>query len=445
MRMEETALDAREIRKLVDLDAGWISRRIFWDRGIYDLELERIFARCWLFVAHESQLPTPGSFLTTSMGEDAVIVARSRRGGIEVMLNSCPHRGNRLCFADGGTARSFVCNYHGWAFGLSGELLGMPEEEIYAASPQFDRKRLGLRKARVATYHGLVFATFDEKAPPLEDYLGDFRWYLDTMLDSDEGGTELVDGVIRSTMACNWKFPAENFAGDSYHAPWTHASGAFAAFDGGSVRIRQDASYHANVNGHGLEFGLDMLGNAATMRDPVVLDWMRSRKEAVEQRLGALRTRMWGSVSSGNVFPNLGYLPGYFTLRTWVPRGPHSIEIHVWSLVNRNAPDEVKDGFRRGVMRSFSPAGILEMDDGENWEHSTGTNAGIITRSERLHYGLGLESEIDHEELPGRVFRGQMNDANQRAFYQRWLDLLCADHWDEVPDRGKQALSGASR
>jgi ethylbenzene dioxygenase subunit alpha len=431
----EVELKADELKALVDLEQGWVSRRIFWDRDIYALELDRIFGRCWLFVGHESQLPKAGDFLTTSMGEDAVIVARNRAGGIDVMLNSCPHRGNRICFADGGSTRSFVCNYHGWSFGLTGELLGMPEEEIYAASPRFDKSKLGLRKARVATYHGLIFATFDERAPSLDNYLGDFRWYLDIMLDSDAGGTELVGGVIRSTMACNWKFPAENFAGDSYHAPWTHASGAFAAFDGGSVRINQAESYHANVHGHGLEFGLDTIGNAATMRDPIVLDWMKSRQSAVEERLGVLRTKMWGSVSSGNVFPNLGYLPGYFTLRTWVPRGPHAIEIHVWSLVNRDAPDEVKDGFRRGVMRSFSPAGILEMDDGENWEHSTATNAGTVTRSERLHYGLGLESEIEHDELPGRVFLGQMNDANQRAFYQRWLDLLCAEKWEDVPDR----------
>jgi ethylbenzene dioxygenase alpha subunit len=275
-------------------------------------------------------------------------------------------------------------------------------------------------------------------APSLEAYLGDFRWYLDIILDNDPGGTELAGGVIRSTMACNWKFPAENFVGDAYHAPWTHASGAFAAFDGGAVKINQAQSFHANANGHGLEFGLDSIGNAATMKDPQVLAWMKARLGAVEGRLGQLRAKMWGSVSSGNVFPNLGYLPGYFTLRTWVPCGPHEVEIHVWSLVNRDAPDEIKDGFRRGVMRSFSPSGVLEMDDGENWEHATGANAGVVTRRQKLHYGLGLGSAVEHDELPGHVFRGQMNDANQRAFYGRWLDLMTAEDWSQVPDRSKR-------
>lgn len=432
------------LRQLVSPEEGWIDRRIFWEREIYDLELERIFARCWLFVAHESQLPGPGDFLTTSMGQDAVIVARDRKAGIQVFLNSCPHRGNRVCFADAGKTRAFTCNYHGWSFGLGGELLGMPQEEIYTANPAFDKSRHGLKRARVATYKGLVFATFADDAPGLDAYLGDFRWYLDIMLDNDPAGTELVGGVIRSTLGCNWKFPAENFAGDAYHAPWTHASGAYAAFDGGQVRINQAQSFHANANGHGIEFGLDMIGNAATMNDARVIDWMRGRKSEVEQRLGELRTRMWGSVSSANVFPNLGYLPGYFTIRTWVPRGPHEVEIHVWSLVNRAAPDEVKDAFRTGVMRAFSPSGILEMDDGENWEHSTSVNAGHVTRHERLHYALGLETEIEHDELPGRVFRGQMNDANQRAFYRRWLDLMCAPSWADVPDRARPRTAGVA-
>lgn len=98
---------------LLDLENGWIDRRIFFDRDIYEAELERIFARCWLFVAHESQIAAPGDFLTTYMGEDAVIVARGRDRSINVFLNSCTHRGNRVCFAEAGRARSFVCNYHG--------------------------------------------------------------------------------------------------------------------------------------------------------------------------------------------------------------------------------------------------------------------------------------------------------------------------------------------
>lgn len=421
------------VAELVDPDKGWVDRRVFLDPEIYALELRRIFARCWIFVAHESQVAAPGDFVASTIGEDAVLVARDRKGEINVVLNSCSHRGNRLSFADAGNTRSFVCNYHGWAFGLAGDLIGVPEERHYAASPTFKKDCLGLKRARVANHGGMIFATFDPDAPSLDDYLGDYRWYLDIMLDNEDGGTEFVGGQLRSVLDCNWKFPAENFAGDAYHAPWTHASGAFAAFDGGSVTLRQDASYHANVNGHCIEFGLDTIGNAATMGEPAVIAWMKTRSGEVANRLGELRSKMWGSVSSANIFPNLGYLPGYSTFRTWVPRGPGSIELNMWALVNRRAPDEVKEAFRRGVMRTFSPTGILEMDDGENWEHATKINSGWVTRHQRLHYALGLESRIDHPELPGNVFAGQINDANQRAFYRRWRDLLLAESWAEVP------------
>jgi ethylbenzene dioxygenase subunit alpha len=119
----------------------------------------------------------------------------------------------------------------------------------------------------------------------------------------------------------------------------------------------------------------------------------------------------------------------------WVPKGPGTIELHSWVIVNKDIPAKLKDAYRRGVSRTFSPGGILEMDDGENWEHCTKANTGFITRQQKLHYGLGLDSQIEHDELKGNVFQVQINDANQRAFYQRWADLMSAESWSDVPQR----------
>jgi ethylbenzene dioxygenase alpha subunit len=90
-------------------------------------------------------------------------------------------------------------------------------------------------------------------------------------------------------------------------------------------------------------------------------------------------------------------------------------------------PAELKEKYRKGIMRTFSPSGILEMDDGENWEHATLINAGVVTRRQKLHYGLGLNSATTHDELKGELHLRKYNDANQRAFYARWLELLLAD------------------
>lgn len=419
-------LDQRTLRGLIDFERHLIDRRVYWDEAVYRLELERIFARCWLFVAHESQVAAPGDFLTTFMGEDSVIVARATTGRIHVFLNSCTHRGNKLSLAEVGNRRVFTCNYHGWTFGASGALVGLPQEELYRqTSPGFDKAHLGVRNARVESYKGLVFATFDDEAPGLEQYLGDYRWYLDVLLDNDPQGTEFLPGNIKSRMQCNWKYPAENFAGDSYHAAWTHNSGAVALFGKGVARSRQENSYQVSVNGHGWQFGLDMVGNAMVLGEQDIVDYLRENESRVAARLGKLRSRMVGAISSANIFPHTSFLPGQNTFRTWHPKGPSAIELHTWVLVNKSAPEALKQMYQRGVMRSFSPSGVLEMDDGDNWENATASNQGVVTRRQKLHYGLGVGSEIRHDELPGEVHLRKYNDSNQRAFYRAWLERMC--------------------
>lgn len=419
---------------LVDFERGRIDRRIFWDASIYEQELARVFARSWLFVAHESQIPEPGDFVTTYMAQDGVIVTRGDDRHTHVFLNSCPHRGNRVCFADSGKGRSFTCNYHGWAFGLDGALKRMPKMGLYKATPGFDMADWGLKPARAASYKGLIFATFDQEAPSLDDWLGDFRWYLDAVLDAEEGGTEfLPGGATRSVMNCNWKFPADNFVGDIYHALWTHLGGSEPTLGRhGGVIVENERSWHVSVNGHGWEFNDSFLGNAATMGDRDLLRYMRSRQEAITARLGDFRAKMWGSVASATVFPNFSFLPGYFTFRTFQPKGPTTTEIHAWTLVPKNMPDDIKDRFRRGSMRTFSPSGVLEMDDGENWEHSTAANAGYVTRHQQLCYAMAPLGRSTDDSLPGTVHLGQLSDANQRLFYKRWAEMMDAENWSQI-------------
>ena len=129
--------------ELVDAENGLISRRIYIEPEIYQMELERIFARCWLYLGHETQIPNPGDFMTTHMGEDPVLVVRNNAGKVGAFLNICPHRGNRLCRADVGNAKSFTCAYHGWAFNNDGTLAGVPNLRD-AYFDELDQERLGL-------------------------------------------------------------------------------------------------------------------------------------------------------------------------------------------------------------------------------------------------------------------------------------------------------------
>jgi phenylpropionate dioxygenase-like ring-hydroxylating dioxygenase large terminal subunit len=157
----------------VDRQKGLVGRQIFSDPSIYEMELERIFARAWQFVCHESQIPNAGDFFQSYIGEDRVICVRDKEGGVNVLLNSCRHRGNSVCRADSGHASSFMCAYHGWTYDLKGDLVGVPGfKEVYYE--ELDREHWGLGKAaQVTSYKGFVFATLDAEAVPLEEYLGD--------------------------------------------------------------------------------------------------------------------------------------------------------------------------------------------------------------------------------------------------------------------------------
>src|SRR5262249_54536176 len=114
------------LERLVDAEHGLVSTRIFVDGDIYAKELDRIFARCWLFLCHESQIPHPGDFFSTYMGEDPVLAVRDDDGQVPWFLNGCRHRGNRLCRADVGNAATFTCAYHGWTYRNDGRLVGVP-------------------------------------------------------------------------------------------------------------------------------------------------------------------------------------------------------------------------------------------------------------------------------------------------------------------------------
>src|SRR5438045_2613614 len=205
---------------LVDLAAGQISREIFVNDEIYQEELERLFVRAWLFVGHESQIPKPGDFVVSGMGEESMILCRDRAGKVHVFLNSCRHRGMTVCRYDEGSTPVFTYPYHGWSYGTDGKLVGVPDfREAY--HEKLDKSQWGLVEVpQLCVYKGTVWGCWDPSAPSFFEYLGDFVRYLDLTLDGwdgSEGGTEILGGIQNWLIPCNWKFPAEHFCGDSYH------------------------------------------------------------------------------------------------------------------------------------------------------------------------------------------------------------------------------------
>src|SRR5690348_4907708 len=82
------------IRSLVQVDR--VHGSIYTDPKIFELEMERIFRRVWVYVGHESQVPTPRSYFCTELGRMPVVVTRGHDGEINVIFNRCGHRGAKV-------------------------------------------------------------------------------------------------------------------------------------------------------------------------------------------------------------------------------------------------------------------------------------------------------------------------------------------------------------
>src|SRR5215212_3385455 len=120
MPEDSTTSEDADLSALVNHDKGVVSTSIFVEHDIYKKEMEQIFGRCWLYLAHESQITQPGDFSLARMGEDAVLVCRGPSGALHAFLNMCPTCTSLLSRADNGRVTKFTCAYHGWEFDLDG-------------------------------------------------------------------------------------------------------------------------------------------------------------------------------------------------------------------------------------------------------------------------------------------------------------------------------------
>ena len=213
--------DTEHVAKLVE--PGRVHRDVYTDPDIFELEMERIFGRAWLFVGHASQVPQPGDYITTELGRQPVIMVRHRDGSVHVLLNRCTHRGAKMVNDRRGNAARLTCCYHGWSYETDGRLAAVPVPEGCAAD--FDKAAFGLARApRVGEYRGFLFASLAEKGLSFEDHIGPVKGSIDDLVDRAPDGELALDaGMHRYVYGGNWKLQVENVL-DSYHVPFGHAS-----------------------------------------------------------------------------------------------------------------------------------------------------------------------------------------------------------------------------
>jgi phenylpropionate dioxygenase-like ring-hydroxylating dioxygenase large terminal subunit len=427
------------------IDQGKIPVGIFGNPEIYQRELRNIFGRCWVFMAHESEIPAKGDYVLRTIGEDKFVVVRDESGAINVLFDACRHRGVQICRADSGNTSHFRCPYHGWTFNTTGDLVGAPLWRN--AFGGMSKEGNGLAKAaKVESKHGLIFATLDPTAPTLDEYLGGMGWYLDLVFGLNEHGIEVLGAPQRFVIDANWKSGADNFSGDDYHLGTLHRSvweiGAFP------VSFRENMmGYHIHAApGHSLSFSIapteDEPGpNFFGYPDDLAATF-NTERISQHQLDVARRSRVF----VGNVFPNFSILAlpmtedganhpptGVLTIRTWQPHGPGQVEVWNWFCAYKNMSDEQKDRAYRAGLGTFSMGGAFEMDDTEPWitVGRTGRSVASEALDFQLNYqmgmpGVGIAHTVDDWPGPGVVYWTRYEEGVQRNLFRYYSEIMQA-------------------
>lgn len=195
---------------------------LYNDPELFEEELQKIWYKTWVYVGHESEVPNTHDFVMKSIGREPIIMTRSKDNEINLLVNTCAHRGNKVCTKPKGNARSFTCPYHAWTYSSDGRLMGQAFPDGFQNA---DKSKLGLgRVPRIAIYGGFVFGSFAEEGPSLEEYLGGAKETIDRLLaNSPTGEIEVTTGYLKHKVKANWKLLVENET-DGYHPGFVHAS-----------------------------------------------------------------------------------------------------------------------------------------------------------------------------------------------------------------------------
>ncbi|MBC9734454.1 aromatic ring-hydroxylating oxygenase subunit alpha [Nocardioides marmotae] len=411
---------------------------IYVDPAVFAEEKKNIFSRTWIFLGHTSEVPRKGSFVTRRLLDDNIIIVRGKDLQVRAFYNVCRHRGMQVCRADDGETKRFTCPYHGWLYDIDGKLTSLPLEKPYFGEEGLDRPNLGLKPLeRFAEYKGLLFGSISAEGESLEEFLGDFAWYLDIYLDRYPGGMEVIGEPQRWRVPCNWKIPSENLMGDTYHVQYTHRS---VAEIGLHPNKPQDFGAGGKRNGVHIDAGHGTTG--LTRQTPQGRGYPDEMVEVFKQHMPeGPRDLIFGEgndywPSRAHLWPNFSMLGAgaqvaeddlvpYLFIRTWVPIDHETTEIWSWVLVEKEAPAEFKEKSMRAYTLTFGPAGTEEVDDAENFASMMRVMKGAGGRRINQILEMGTPEQMDDYVIrdwpgPGTAISTSYSDAGNRRFHHLW-------------------------
>jgi salicylate 5-hydroxylase large subunit len=386
---------------------------VYTDPALYRAELERFFYRDhWCYVALEAEVPEPGDFKRTRVGERSVIVVRGADGAINVVENRCAHRGAEFCQQEHGRVKDFICPYHQWSYDLAGNLQGVPfrrgvrrEGKVEGGMPpDFKLEERSLVKLKVETFNGLVFASFDHGVPPLAEYFGpEVMPWLGRVFN----GRKLhVLGYSRQRIPGNWKLMQENIK-DPYHPgllhTWFVVFGLWRA-DQKSQLVMDAKARHAVMISRKNEGGKgEVTQGVSSFKENMKLNDLRV--------LDVVPEHWWNgpTVTMLTLFPSviIQQQVNSVSTRHIVPRGPGLFDFY-WT--HFGFEDDTPEMTRRRLRQAnlFGPAGYVSADDGEVIEmqqHGFASRDDHTTISELGGRDVGSSDHMVTETLIRGMYR----------------------------------------
>jgi len=429
-----------DLTKYVEPDR--VRREVYNDPQIFELEMQRIHERVWIYCGHESQVPKAGDYYTLQIGRQPMILVRGGDGSVNVLYNRCPHRGNMICGdRSGNTGEFFRCSYHAWTFKHDGRLRSIPMDAAYAGTrfgkdnPDCSMKRA----ARVENYRGFVFASLASDGPSLKEFLGEAIVAFDDMCDrAPEGEVEVVPNCFRVIQHSNWKLFLENQL-DALHPSVVHQSTGRAAHDIEKKLAKQKGkaplSYHmlsafATVT-------IDKWDNFQTINYPhghsVLTGYMGLRPQDPDTvaydkiMIKAYGQKRFEEIVGVNihhviVYPGLSVQSPLQQLRAVRPLGVDRTLTEIWHFRLKGAPEPI---YRRSLAYYNlvnSPATLINADDLENfWKCHQGlaADAGDWVSFGR-HFGRDIEKDGHVESAPNMG----TSEAPMRGQMKAWAEYM---------------------
>ncbi|MES2183663.1 MAG: aromatic ring-hydroxylating dioxygenase subunit alpha [Pseudomonadota bacterium] len=329
-------------------------------------EQDRIFrGATWNYLCLEAELPEGGSYRTTFAGETPVVVVRDGDHEIYAFENRCAHRGALIALEKSGRTDNFQCVYHAWSYNRQGDLTGVAFEKGVKGQggmpAGFCKEDHGPRKLRVATFCGLVFGSFSEDVPGIEEYLGEeICRRIERVLHKP------VEVIGRFTQALpnNWKLYVENVK-DSYHASLLHLF--FTTFElnrlsqKGGVIVDESGGHHVSYSvidevpekdASYKEQGLRSDTDRYRLKDPGVLAGFKEYDDGVTLQILS-------------VFPGfvLQQIQNCLAVRQVLPKGTIRTELN-WTYLGYADDTPAQRTVRLKQSNLVGPAGFISMEDG---------------------------------------------------------------------------------